>query len=81
MITKDDRRHMIASGEVAGWKVSFGDEFDTLHFHRASPSRFVDIYFDRAGMVISEAWCDLGRMEPDVRYIVDYLEKRGSDGA
>jgi hypothetical protein len=79
MITKDDRKHMIDTGEANGWKMSFGEEFDSLHFSQEKDLRFLDIYFNRAGMVINEAWSDLGPVQPDVQHVVDYLKRRGTN--
>lgn len=79
MITKDQRRGMILAADEHDWLISFGGSVDSFHFRREE--KFVDVYFNRAGDMITEAWCDpaghpnRGRMEPDLDHIIDYLRR------
>jgi len=80
VITKDDRRHMIATAETLGWTVSFASGHDAIYFFHINKQGFndgkdgLDIYFNRAGDMITDVYLRTGRMEqPTVRSIVDYL--------
>jgi hypothetical protein len=85
MITKENRKTLIEAASQYGWKTSFGGHADSIHFFRVNAEgyndggAYVDIYFNQAGDMITEAWTRQGMMEPDMQYILDYLQKRGHD--